>query len=57
MEGHWEDVCGSWSNNLRPSCHAQIDTSDEEDGYEGDLQVPRSVLDGCEASFTAADVA
>ncbi|KAL0568123.1 hypothetical protein V5O48_013862 [Marasmius crinis-equi] len=28
---------------------------DEEDDYEGSMKVPRSALDGCEASFTAAD--
>ncbi|KAJ3714856.1 hypothetical protein C8R42DRAFT_590975 [Lentinula raphanica] len=27
----------------------------ESDGYEGSLRVPKSVLDGCESSFTAAD--
>ncbi|KAG6809215.1 hypothetical protein H0H92_001122, partial [Tricholoma furcatifolium] len=27
----------------------------DEDGFEGSLRVPRSILDGCEASFTAAD--
>ena len=57
MENHWEDVCGSRSNNSRPSRRARVDTSNEEDGYEGDLHVPTSVLDGCEASFTAADAA
>ena len=31
--------------------------SDEDDGYEGRLRVLTSVLDGCEASFTAADAA
>jgi hypothetical protein len=29
--------------------------SDEEDGYDGPLKVPRSVLAGCEKSFTAAN--
>ncbi|EDR10839.1 uncharacterized protein LACBIDRAFT_315720 [Laccaria bicolor S238N-H82] len=29
--------------------------SDEEDGYDGALKVPRSVLAGCEKSFTAAN--
>ncbi|KAL0564634.1 hypothetical protein V5O48_017411 [Marasmius crinis-equi] len=29
--------------------------SEEEDGYEPGLRVPRSALNGCEASFTAAD--
>ncbi|KAL0574854.1 hypothetical protein V5O48_007108 [Marasmius crinis-equi] len=28
---------------------------EEDDGYEGAMKVPRSALDGCEASFTAAD--
>ena len=27
----------------------------DEDGYEGSMKVPKSVLDGCEESFTAAD--
>jgi Kyakuja-Dileera-Zisupton transposase len=57
MENHWDDVCRSQSNNSQPSCCAQVDTSNEEDGYEGNLRIPTSVLDGCEASFTAADAA
>jgi hypothetical protein len=32
------------------------DDDDDDDGYEHpELLLPRSVLDGCEASFTAAD--
>ncbi|RDB26796.1 hypothetical protein Hypma_005259 [Hypsizygus marmoreus] len=31
------------------------DEGQEEDGFEGPLRVPASVLDGCEAGFTAAD--
>ena len=58
MEDHWENICGgSQSKNSRPSRRARVDMSDEEDGYEGHLQVLTSVLDGCEASFTAADAA
>ncbi|KAJ3817139.1 hypothetical protein F5880DRAFT_1493393, partial [Lentinula raphanica] len=30
-------------------------TQEEDDGYEGSLRVPKSVLDACEGSFTAAD--
>lgn len=36
------------------SCRNHLD-SDEEDGYDGALKVPRSVLAGCEKSFTAAN--
>jgi hypothetical protein len=57
MENHWDDVCDSRLVNSRPSCHARVDASDEEDGYEGVLWVSISVLDGCEANFTAADAA
>ncbi|KAL0568568.1 hypothetical protein V5O48_013416 [Marasmius crinis-equi] len=31
------------------------DVEEEEDGFEGSMKVPRSALNGCEASFTAAD--
>ncbi|KAG6847439.1 hypothetical protein H0H93_008097 [Arthromyces matolae] len=31
------------------------DKEDKEDGFEGSLKVPTSVLDACEAGFTAAD--
>ena len=57
MADYWEEICGSQPKNSRPSRCAQVDTADEEDGYEGDLRVLRSVLDGCEASFTSADAA
>ena len=57
MADYWEEICGSQLKNSWPSCCAQVDTADEEDGYEGDLWVPRSVLDGCDASFTSADTA
>lgn len=47
---------------VRPSKEAPKKTKkkkdsppEEQDGYEGTLKVPASVLNGCEASFTAAD--
>ncbi|KAF7374037.1 hypothetical protein MSAN_00284400 [Mycena sanguinolenta] len=33
----------------------QARVEDEADGFEGDMKVPRSVLDECESSFKAAD--
>ncbi|KAJ7627710.1 hypothetical protein DFH06DRAFT_1338877 [Mycena polygramma] len=40
----------------RPRVHRVEEEEEEEDGYEHDkLPLPRSVLDGCEASFKAAD--
>ncbi|KAJ3770610.1 hypothetical protein FB446DRAFT_612262, partial [Lentinula raphanica] len=30
-------------------------SQEEDDGYEGSLRVPKSVLDACEGSFIAAD--
>ncbi|KAG6823688.1 hypothetical protein H0H92_009348, partial [Tricholoma furcatifolium] len=43
--------------SLRPSQikHRKRNPPSDEDGFEGPLRVPRSILDGCEASFTAAD--
>ncbi|KAG6807169.1 hypothetical protein H0H92_008557 [Tricholoma furcatifolium] len=39
----------------RASKRARTADDEPEDGYEGGLRVPKSVLDDCEASFTAAD--
>ncbi|EDR04478.1 uncharacterized protein LACBIDRAFT_304591 [Laccaria bicolor S238N-H82] len=40
----------------KPSDSSKTDhDSDEEDGYDGPLKVPQSVLAGCEKSFTAAN--
>ncbi|KAG6807595.1 hypothetical protein H0H92_006971 [Tricholoma furcatifolium] len=44
----------------RPSKRPRLDPGAEDDGFEhshkhGTLRVPKSVLDGCEDSFTAAD--
>ncbi|KAJ7711678.1 hypothetical protein B0H16DRAFT_1343559, partial [Mycena metata] len=51
------------ANNMQPASKKKKTTVEEvpdeenaaEDGYEYSLKVPRSVLDPCEASFTAAD--
>lgn len=51
------------ANNTQPASKKKKTTVEEvpdeenaaEDGYEYSLKVPRSVLDACEASFTAAD--
>ncbi|KAF8078230.1 hypothetical protein FPV67DRAFT_1403470 [Lyophyllum atratum] len=50
----------NYVESLRPSKakktkRSRNEPQDEEDGYEGSLRVPRSVLDDCESSFTAAD--
>ncbi|KAJ3722681.1 hypothetical protein C8R42DRAFT_579935 [Lentinula raphanica] len=49
----WQDFV----ENVRPSGRNSDKSKgeEEEDGYEGSLQVPKSVLDACEESFTAAD--
>ncbi|KAL0568523.1 hypothetical protein V5O48_013464 [Marasmius crinis-equi] len=42
---------------LRPTAAKKKGKGDEEedDGYDGSMKVPRSALDGCHESFTAAD--
>ncbi|KAJ7598253.1 hypothetical protein C8J56DRAFT_1039067 [Mycena floridula] len=40
---------------LCPEQPHQMESTDEADGYEGNVRVPRSVLKGCKESFTAAD--
>lgn len=47
----WEDFV----SQVRPHRQATPHVSPQDDGYEGTLKVPNSVLDGCEKSFTAAD--
>lgn len=42
-------------SQVRPHRQATPHVSPQDDGYEGTLKVPNSVLDGCEKSFTAAD--
>lgn len=50
----WEDFVNEV--RTKPKAKPQKKTKDnEEDGFEGTLQVPKSALDGCEKSFTAAD--
>ncbi|KAL0571743.1 hypothetical protein V5O48_010214 [Marasmius crinis-equi] len=41
--------------SIRPRVEVQEVAEEDEDGYESSMRVPRSALDGCEASFTAAD--
>jgi hypothetical protein len=40
---------------IRPERAPRPRTEDDDDGFENGLKVPRSVLDGCNDSFTAAD--
>jgi hypothetical protein len=43
-------------NTLRPpDAKGKGEKKNADDGYEGNLKVPASVLDGCNESFTAAD--
>ncbi|KAF7369959.1 hypothetical protein MSAN_00625700 [Mycena sanguinolenta] len=45
-------------DGVRPAKNSQAKQArveDEADGFEGDMKVPRSVLDECESSFKAAD--
>ncbi|KAG6805326.1 hypothetical protein H0H92_015827, partial [Tricholoma furcatifolium] len=51
FEAYIESVRAS---RARPSKSKRNVPSDE-DHFEGSLRVPNSILDGCEASFTAAD--
>jgi hypothetical protein len=39
----------------KPAKAKQPRGEEEADGYEGEMQVPRSVLNECESSFKAAD--
>ena len=54
MEQYADSVCGTSDKTMK---RAKLDDSEEDDHYEGNLHVPKSVLDGCEASFTAANSA
>jgi hypothetical protein len=44
-------------HHTRKRQKADSDSEEKKDHFEGDLRVPKSVLDGCLASFTAADEA
>ncbi|GLB34368.1 hypothetical protein LshimejAT787_0112520 [Lyophyllum shimeji] len=52
MEDYVDSVRPS---KTRKTKRSRNEPQDEEDGYEGSLRIPKSVLDGCESSFTAAD--
>ncbi|KAF8064953.1 hypothetical protein FPV67DRAFT_1671258 [Lyophyllum atratum] len=52
MEDYVESIRPS---KARKTKRGRNEAQEEEDGYEGSLRVPTSVLDGCESSFTAAD--
>jgi hypothetical protein len=45
----------SYVESLRPSKSKAVEDADIVDGFEGPLKVPNSALNGCEASFVAAD--
>ncbi|KAF8149681.1 hypothetical protein K438DRAFT_1910421 [Mycena galopus ATCC 62051] len=52
------DQMGAYVEDARPTkipTSKQPRVEEEEDGYDGNMKVPRSALDGCEASFKAAD--
>ncbi|KAF8126659.1 hypothetical protein K438DRAFT_1912444 [Mycena galopus ATCC 62051] len=52
------DQMGAYVEDARPTKipkSKQPRVEEEEDGYDGNMKVPRSALDGCEASFKAAD--
>ncbi|KIM35718.1 hypothetical protein M413DRAFT_14387 [Hebeloma cylindrosporum] len=56
MENYVDSVRPSRPHNKKKKPNPSTDESTlEEDGYEGPLRVPTSVLDGCERSFLAAD--
>ncbi|KAE9395278.1 hypothetical protein BT96DRAFT_826488, partial [Gymnopus androsaceus JB14] len=44
----WRDTSGKAKETTTPNL-------DEEDGFEGSLRVPNSILDACGESFTAAN--
>lgn len=57
-----EEEMETWQNFVKtvcPPCSSKIQrtqaSTDEEDCFEGTMKVPKSVLDGCEDSFMAAD--
>ncbi|KAG6821973.1 hypothetical protein H0H92_015860, partial [Tricholoma furcatifolium] len=50
MEEYVEQLRGA-----RPRAHKRHKSTPQDDHYEGSLRVPKSVLDGCESGFTAAD--
>ncbi|KAF8054925.1 hypothetical protein FPV67DRAFT_1598916, partial [Lyophyllum atratum] len=52
MEDYVESIRPS---KARKTKRGRNEAQEEEDGYEGSLRIPTSVLDGCESSFTAAD--
>ncbi|KAG6904312.1 hypothetical protein DXG01_011033, partial [Tephrocybe rancida] len=49
MEKHVEFI------RSKRACSIKKPNTEEPDHFEGSLRVPKSVLDGCEAGFTAAD--
>ncbi|KAF8177163.1 hypothetical protein K438DRAFT_1978804 [Mycena galopus ATCC 62051] len=52
------DQMGAYVEDAHPTKtpkSKQPRVEEEEDGYDGNMKVPRSALDGCEASFKAAD--
>ncbi|KAJ7053451.1 hypothetical protein C8F01DRAFT_1088689 [Mycena amicta] len=52
MEAHVDGVRATHRHSQK---RARVEPDLEDDDYEGDLKVPRSGLDACEASFKAAD--
>jgi len=56
MENYVDNIRPAKPRNKKKKANSSTDESTlEEDGYEGPLRVPTSVLDGCERSFLAAD--
>uniref|UniRef100_A0A0W0F829 CxC1-like cysteine cluster associated with KDZ transposases domain-containing protein n=1 Tax=Moniliophthora roreri TaxID=221103 RepID=A0A0W0F829_MONRR len=52
MEARVEEICPP---RRKSKTQASGSVSEAQDGFKGSLKVPSSVLNGCEASFTAAD--
>ena len=55
MENYVDGIRPARPHNKKKKSNPSTDESTLEDGYEGPLCVPTSVLDGCEQSFLAAD--
>ncbi|RDB16024.1 hypothetical protein Hypma_003465 [Hypsizygus marmoreus] len=55
METYVASIRPSKTSKKKADKRSRHESEDEDDFFEGSLQVPRSVLDGCESGFTAAD--
>ena len=55
MENYVDGIHPVRPHNKKKKSNPSMDESTLEDGYEGLLRVPMSILDGCKQSFLAAD--